>query len=256
MSTKRFPDWDVKNEFDQVNSIIISFNGLRSFLIATLISFLFVSCASAQNVAVRYPSGSIQSVETAEQALAEIDKERALIEAQFANDERTCYPKFFATSCLDGAKEQRRHALAQLRPVEIEANAFKRRARVADRDKALAEKQAGEQAEALDRAKVQKDRDIAAAKKKEDSAQKLKQSTETNSKAGGAATGDRAKEHQARLQRLQAEEAANAKKRAENVAAYEKKVQQAETRQREIAAKKAEKERERKAKESVASPNQ
>lgn len=248
---------------------IRSFTGFGSFLAVMLMPFFFMSSVSAQNVATdaqassaapatsvaaRYPSGSIQSTDAADQALAAVDKERSRIEAQFAGDERTCSTKFFATSCLDDAKEQRRHALAQARSVEVEAKAFMRRARVADRDKALAEKRTGEAAAAPDRAAVQKDRDIAAAKKNEDSAQKLKQSAKNDSKAGSTATVDRIKEHQARLQRLQAEEAANAQKRAENVAAYEKKVRQAETRQREIAARKAEKERERKAKDSAASP--
>lgn len=211
--------------------------------------------APAASVAARFPSGSIRSGETADQALAEVGKERARIEGRFADDERACYPKFFTSACLNAAKEQRRHALAQLRPVEVEANAFRRRSRVADRDKAIAEKQAGEAAEALNRAKLQENNSSEAAKKNEDSTHKPKQPAQTASSENGTATVNRSAEHQAKLQRLQAEEAANAQKRAANVAAYEKKVQQAAAREHEIAAKKAEKERERKAKESNAPSN-
>lgn len=230
-------------------------NSLRSFLAVSSISVLFMSYASAQNLmsntrvsadapitspAARYPSGSIRSAEAADQALAEVDRERARIEAEFSDEERACYPRFFTTSCLNMATEQRRHALVQLRSIEVEANAFKRRARVADLDRALAEKQAAEETERAKRATDRKDGAIATTKK-----------SVGNAQGPGSASTDRNKEHQARLQRLQMEESANAQKRAENVAAYEKKLRQAEQRQREIAVRKAEKERERQRKEAA-----
>ena len=89
---------------------------------------------TSEDVAVRYPAGSIASVESAERALADAAQARALAEAAYLAGKRDCYPKFFTTSCLDDVAEQRRNALARVREVEIEAQTFKRRARVAERD--------------------------------------------------------------------------------------------------------------------------
>lgn len=207
------------------------------------------SPTTSENIAQRYPSGAIKSVEMAERALAEVDKERERIELQFVEDERACYPKFFTSACLDAAKEKHRLGLAQIQPIEVEANAFKRRAKVADRDKILADKRAEEESQAAQRAKEQKEKEIATVKKEADIAQRAKKSAEQNSTARAAETIDRAAQHQAKLQRAQADEAAGAEKRAANVAAYEKKGRDAQARQREIAEKKAQKEREKKAKE-------
>jgi hypothetical protein len=195
------------------------------------------------NIAGRYPAGSIQSVETADIALAEITKEQVRIEEEYANSEQACYPKFFATSCLDAAKERRRAALALIRPIEVEANAFKRRARVADRDKALAEKRLEEESEAARRSKDQQEKEAATARKEAAAAQKGKKAADTVPPVL-----DRSAVHEAKLKRLREEDAANAQKRAANVAAYEKKMKEAQARQQEVAAKKAEKERERAAK--------
>lgn len=208
------------------------------------------SQSSSADISGRYPAGSIRSVETAEQVLQEIDRERTRIEAQYADEEHACYPKFFASSCIDAAKEKRRHALSQIRPVEVEANAFKRRARVAERDKALADKRAGDEAEALKRATEQKDKEVAKAGKETGNAQQAEKSAGQDRNGQKTKTADRVAQHQARLKQAQAEEAANAQKRAANVAAYEKKVQESQARQREIAAKKAEQERERAAKDA------
>lgn len=112
---------------------------------------LILCCAAMQGpalaqgsgeVAARYPAGSISSVEAAERALAEASAARAKIEAEYAEEKRRCYPAFFMTSCLDHAAERRRQAVAQVRPVEIEAETFRRRARVEERDKELAERNA------------------------------------------------------------------------------------------------------------------
>jgi colicin import membrane protein len=212
-------------------------------LLLTAMALSAPPCALAQpaaggTVAQRFPPGSIQSVETAELALGEVVRERTRIEAEYGNAEQACYPKFFATSCLDKAKEQRRASLAAIRPVEVEANAFKRRARVAERDKALAEKKAEEEAQAGQRAQQQQEQEAARAKKEAAAA--------TPNKPGAEApVTDRVAEHEARMKRLQQEEAADAPKRAANAAAYDKKVREAQARQQEVAAKKAEKERER-----------
>lgn len=107
--------------------------------------------SASENLVKRYPAGSIQSIEMADQALEEVSRARADTEALFAEDERACYPKFFATSCLENAKERRRHVLAQLRRIEVEAGGFKRHARVLARDRDLAEKQMKDELEAPQR---------------------------------------------------------------------------------------------------------
>ena len=92
---------------------------------------------------------------SADQALAEAVQQRAVIETRFTRDQRDCYRKFFTTSCLDDAKERRRIALGQVRAVEVEANSYKRHARVRERDKALEERRAQEESEAPQRIKAQ-----------------------------------------------------------------------------------------------------
>jgi hypothetical protein len=239
---------------------------LRSAFIAAAAGLLMSPLALAQSASAAaggaasetllqdFPAGSIQSVETAELALTEIEQQRSRIEASFAESELACYPKFFATSCLDAAKEQRREALAELRPIEVEANAYKRRARAAERDKALADKRAEEEAQASQRASEQKEREAAASEQEAAVSQKTKKARDADQKAVNAGADDRVGRHAAKVRQLQAEEAANAQKRAENVAHHEKKVRQAQTHQQEIAAKKAEKERERTAKSSTPAP--
>lgn len=85
------------------------------------------SGTAAESIAARYVQGSIHSVETADQALAEIRVEREKIERRFAEEEWGCYDRFFTNLCLTGIEERKRSAMQQLRQVELEANAFKRR---------------------------------------------------------------------------------------------------------------------------------
>ena len=89
-------------------------------------------------LAAKYPGGSIQTEETADQALREVDQQRAAVEQKFATVQHDCYSKFFATKCLDAAKEERRVSLAQIRKVEVEANSYTRANRVVERDRNLA----------------------------------------------------------------------------------------------------------------------
>lgn len=201
------------------------------------------------NIAERYPPGSIQSVETADKVLTDAQQERARAEAKFADDERACYPKFFVTSCVDAAKEERRRTLAQVQQVEVEANAFKRRARVEERDRALAEK--APQAVPIIRPPKEAKTDDSETRKSESARPEKTDPSDDSQRTGQtSATKDRVAEHNARLERLKEKEAADAQKRAENVAAFERKARKAEERQREVAAKKAEKERERAEKNS------
>lgn len=208
---------------------------------------------NAADVGERYPPGSIGSVEVADQALLEVQRERSRAEAKFADDERRCYPKFFATSCMDAAKEERRRILAQIQQVEVEANAFKRRARVEERDKALAEK-ASKPAPIIRPPKEPKEGDSSAKKNDATSAGNTDRSGESGRPKPAAATMDRAAQHDEKMKELKEREAADAQKRAENVAAFEKKAREAEERQREVATKKAEKERKRAEKNAQRAP--
>jgi colicin import membrane protein len=232
--------------------IMYRLSSLRACSFALLMSFMLASLAWAQDaapgaqaatpssLAQRYPAGAFQSVEAADHALEETKRERTRIEAQFAQEERACYPKFFTASCLQEAKERRRRALAQLRSIEIDANGYKRRERVVERDKALAEKQAKDEVDAprREQERQQKEAELLQKSANKDAGTESRESAD---EAHRADAGKRVAAHEAKLKRQAAEDAANAQQRAENIAAYEKKVQEAQQRQREIAAKKAEK---------------
>lgn len=186
----------------------------------------------------RYPPKSINSVEIADRALNEAAKERAEIESRFESEEQACYRSFFTNACIDTAKNRRRAALAKMHPIEIEANAFKRQAKVTERDKNLVEKQAQEEQDRPKRLQQQKENESATAKK----ADKAKTGN-TNRKDIDPA--QRTKQHDAKLARIKEKEAADAQKRAENAAAYEAKVREAQEHQREVERNKKEKEKKR-----------
>lgn len=201
----------------------------------------------------RHTPGSIQSVEEADEVLHEVEEERQKIERQYAVAQYACYDRFFVSRCLSGAAERRRLALQQLRPAEGEANVYKRRAKVEERDKNLAEQKLRDQQDAAQRAEQQRAKEKSTAAKVEHNAREA-QSSDANSKAHVGEAQKREAEHAARLQKGLDEEAANAGKRAQNIADYEKKRLEAEARQREIAAKKAEKQRQNAAKPGTATP--
>ncbi|GAC1432083.1 MAG: hypothetical protein NVSMB6_30240 [Burkholderiaceae bacterium] len=93
-----------------------------------------------KDVVARYAPGSITSVALADNAIGDVSAQRAQIEAHYSRARQACDSAFFMSHCLDAAHEQHRILLAQLRPIEIEAQAFKRRERVAGRDRELAKK--------------------------------------------------------------------------------------------------------------------
>ncbi|ASU41334.1 hypothetical protein hmeg3_08800 [Herbaspirillum sp. meg3] len=198
----------------------------------------------------RYPSGSIQSTDAADEILLEADKERQVINDQYIDEQRACYKKFFVSSCLEAAKERNRVAVRQVRDVEVEANAYKRQAKADDRDKSLAEQHAKDEQDAARRAQDQKEKAAASARKIQESAAKQKQVAERETQAEGQAD-VRVKAHEAQVRKTQAEEAAKAPQRAANEQAYKEKVKQAEVHRKEVEAKKAEKERERAAKQQT-----
>ena len=210
-------------------------------VIAPLAFLAAAAFSYAQPISERFPSGSIRSVADADMALSQAATERSEIEARYVADEQACLPKFFATACIEEAKERRRIALSVLRPVEIEANAFKRQARVADRDKALAERLEKDERERQERAL----RPLPAAPESATGSP-----DESPRKVPPTLFSNRVEKHEEKMKRLQAEEAANAQKRAENIAAYEKKQRDALERQQKVAQRKAEKEQKRKAKQT------
>ena len=202
-------------------------------------------------VSARYPSGSIRSVAEADAALAAAAKERTEIAARYAAEEQACHPKFFTTSCIDQAKERRRKAEASIRPVEIEANTFKRQARLDHREKALAERLEKEERQRQERANKGQSPERKARQldmqlpPPESATAESVQETQSN------APSDRSAKHEAKLKQKQAEDAANAEQRAENIANYEKKKQEALERQQKVAERKAEKERKRREKQGL-----
>jgi hypothetical protein len=200
------------------------------------------------SVVVRFPKGSIHSIEMADTALADAAKERAEIEARFSREEQACHSQFFATSCIDKAKDRRRRAFLKLRPVEIEANTYKRQARVVSRDEALANKRGREENDRLEHVKREQE------SRRSEKAADMRDETapDAASKPQDDSVTDRSARHEAKLKREREKEASNAAKRAENIAAYERKVQEAQARQAEVAAKKAEKEQKQRAKQSSA----
>ena len=99
------------------------------------------SGTTAESISSRYPAGSIDTVAMADRALAEVRTERPTIRQQLEADEIACYERFFTNLCLNRVEERERSALEQLREVEIEANAFKRRERVERRTQRQAPKE-------------------------------------------------------------------------------------------------------------------
>lgn len=202
----------------------------------------------AQDVAVveRYPTGSIRTNESADAALADIAKERSSVETRYTQEVQSCHSRFFATSCIEDAQERRRQALRPLRSIEVEANEFKRRERVIQRDKALADKRAKDLEKRRERgasrnvpvkAGIEQPRGEAASEKTGGAARKNNEGKSS----------DRQARHEARLKSIREKEAAEAGVRSQNVAAYERKMREARERQLELERRRAEKEQKRRA---------
>lgn len=217
---------------------------VAALCVATVVAPAF---AGSEPVARRYPPGAIHSVQQAKQALADVSAERAAVESRFSAEQSNCYSKFFASSCMDQAKERRRAALEQLRAVEVNANLFLRRDRAEQRDREVERKRAQDEAERAER--LQRAAQTAAKKDRTES-----RAANAVSTPQGNPDPDRVARHEQKLRQMQAEEAANAGQRAANVAAYQRKVREAQERQQEVAQKKAEKERERTNKAAVPQP--
>ena len=166
----------------------------------------------------RYPAGSITSVPQANRALAELKKGRAEIEARLKSEEKACYKTFLANKCVAEAKDRRRLALAEIKPIQIQADQFKRHDTVLKRDKSLADK-------------------------------RLKEEGKTRPDPG---VDEKAEKFQHKRQESTKKEQSAADKRAENETAFEKKVQDRVAAQARVEEKRAKTEQRRKKKAASA----
>lgn len=186
----------------------------------------------------RYPAGSIASVDTANTALDDTAKEHQRIDVELIRQQRICYAKFFVSSCLNKVQAEYRTESKKIKNIEIEANTYLRQARADDRDAALAEQSAQDLADAPRRAEEQKQNAAENARKVEDS----KRSTadaEARAQAPTLNPDQRIADHDKKMDEVRAKQAADAKMHDANVAAYNKKVKDAQDRQKEVADKKA-----------------
>lgn len=190
---------------------------------------------SVQELTERYPVGSIQSQEVATSVLAEITQTRSGIETRFVAGQQACYPKFFTTSCLNKAKEQRRVDLLRVRPIEIEANAYIRQARVVERDRRLAEKAAENAGKPMLNEAPHEEKVKASGNEPAEMTQDMQR------KARADAYAKRNAEQAEKQQNLKQNEQAEEQKRAANIKKYEEKVKESEARQQDILKRKAEK---------------
>ncbi|WP_071326293.1 hypothetical protein [Janthinobacterium sp. 1_2014MBL_MicDiv] len=180
------------------------------------------------------------SVDEADAKLKLAASEREAAENEFAAREQECYNKFFVNSCLDKAKEKRRLILVRLRAVEAEANHFKRAESVRLRDIDLAKTQEDARLDAEQRA--------AAVPKPV----KVVAPEPAPPKPQGKSVAEREAEHAAKLQKLAAEEAAEAPRRAAREAQFAKKQAEAVARQKRVAQRLAERQAEADAKAAKA----
>jgi hypothetical protein len=127
----------------------------QSILLVLLLTLLLAQ-VNAQDVshslAERYVSGSIDTSDIAKAALDDVIDARVEIDRMYSAQRIACYDRFFASSCMNDVREKQRAALSKIRKIEVEANAFLRKEKAAERDRALAEREV--------RAKQKPDRSI------------------------------------------------------------------------------------------------
>jgi hypothetical protein len=190
-----------------------------------LLCMLLAACAGNRPAPRETPPPPVTSVAQADQQLASVARERAAVEARFAERERVCYAKFFVTSCLEEAKERRRSALAAQRAIEVQAERFKRQATVDERDRKLAE---------ADKHYREEEARLAAEPPKPARVVEAAPAPRTPTAPARIA------ERDARVKAAAAKDAAEATKRAQNVRDFERRKAESEERQRDVARKKAE----------------
>ncbi|QBE67404.1 hypothetical protein EWM63_20660 [Pseudoduganella lutea] len=177
--------------------------------------------------ALAQPAAPVQSVEQADAVLAQVAKDRAAAESEYAAGESVCYTKFFVNNCLDKIKEQRRARLAELRTLEIDANYVKRKSAVDLRDRELQDRNQRDAAEEAKRAANPPAPHAAPADK-------------PRPQPAGTLPAQRQAEHAAREQQRAAQDAAEAGERARKVEAFQQKQVDAAERQKRVAEKQAE----------------
>jgi len=197
---------------------------LRSAALASL-TFMLAACAGPEPMVREAPPPPVTSVAQADQQLAAVARERAAVEARFAERERVCYNKFFTNNCLDDAKDTRRRALASQRAIEVQAAHFKRAAIAEERDRNLADAEKRYQAQEARLASQPPKPTVPV-------------TPESPPRKPTAPA--REAERNARVREAQQKEAAAAPERAANVGAYEQRKAQSEERQRRVAERKAE----------------
>jgi hypothetical protein len=190
-----------------------------------LLCLILAACGTNRPAPYEVPAPPVTSVAQADQQLAAVARERASIEARFAERERVCYDKFFVNRCLDEARERRRSALAAQRAIEVQANRFKRQATVDERDRKLLE---------ADKRYREEEARMAA------EPPKPAPPVEPAPPPRASTVPGRVAERNARLKAEQAKAAAEAPKRARNVRDYERRKAESEERQRDVARRKAE----------------
>ncbi len=131
-------------------SVIDAPRSVRSVLVAALMMASVLTSFTSpvayaesleQALVRRFPPGAIGSVTFAREALSDVDAARREAEQTFAAERSRCFDKFFTASCLSDAKDVRRGVLSNIRKIEVEANAFLRKERAAERDRVIAERQ-------------------------------------------------------------------------------------------------------------------
>jgi colicin import membrane protein len=190
-----------------------------------VLAALLAGSAAAQGLKQTVPPA--ETVEQADARLAQVKEERAVAEREFAAQEAVCYTKFFVNNCLDKAKEQRRLRLNELRAIEIDANHFKRKYAVDERDRDLEQR-------------ARKDADDAAKNAANPPKPKANPADKPRPQPLAKTPAQRQAEHDARARERATQEAAQAGERAKKVEQFQAKQAESKERQEEIARKKAE----------------
>lgn len=121
--------------FDRIASLI--------FCWALMLGFAAPAVAAQQPEALLedFPAGAIQSVDQAERALERLPGARAEAEQRLARGKADCYERFFVSSCLSDVQQESRKLRTAIRRVEVEARAFLRKEKAAERDRAVADRE-------------------------------------------------------------------------------------------------------------------
>jgi colicin import membrane protein len=196
------------------------FSPMRAFA-AVLALAVLAGCAAVKPPVQAPVAAPSQSVADADRKLALAQQQRAGAEAAFAASEQVCNAKFLVNRCMDGAREKRRTTLAALRVIEVEAERFKRQAKVDERDQALAR---SEEEYKANEAKLAAEPPAPPHQAAAPRAPK----PVANTQAAQAA----------KMKKREADDQAGAARRAASVAAYEKRKRESAERQRKIEEKK------------------